>query len=131
MSREVFYGRSIRPSKGSRMAKGIVGWRTADGRKFLLLFRTARQIVESIDLLEKSLSRLTLTAETLSNKNITTAFNNFGLGKQYTSIADNGKDIFYQRELQTQPEIISNKMAKGYILKDFPLNMFLFFYMWP
>ena len=40
MSREVFYGRSVRRSEGSRTAKGIVGRRMADGRKFLLLFRT-------------------------------------------------------------------------------------------
>ena len=37
MSGEVFYGRSV----GSRTAEGRVGRRTADGRKFLLIFRTA------------------------------------------------------------------------------------------
>ena len=42
MSGEVFYGRTVRRSEGSRMAKGIVGRQTADGRKFLLLFKTAR-----------------------------------------------------------------------------------------
>ena len=42
MSGEVFYGRSVRRSEGSRTAKGIVGRRTADRLKFLLLFRTAR-----------------------------------------------------------------------------------------
>ena len=40
MSGEVFYGRSVRQSEGSWTAKGIVGQRSADGRKFLLLFRT-------------------------------------------------------------------------------------------
>ena len=41
MSGEVFYGRTVRQLEGSRTAKGIVGRRTADERKFLLLFRTA------------------------------------------------------------------------------------------
>ena len=48
MSGEVFYGRKVRRLEGSRTAKGIVGRqtadggrRTADGRKLLLLFRTA------------------------------------------------------------------------------------------
>ena len=37
-SGEVFYGRS----EGGQNAKGGVGRRTAEGRKFLLLFRSAR-----------------------------------------------------------------------------------------
>ena len=41
MPREVFYDRSVCRSEGSRKAKGIFGRQTADGRKFLLLFRTA------------------------------------------------------------------------------------------
>ena len=41
MSGEVFYGRLVGRSEGSRTAKGIVGRRMADGLKFLLLFRTA------------------------------------------------------------------------------------------
>ena len=45
MSREVFYGRTVCRSEGSRTAKGIVGRRTAVGRKFLLLFRTAPYFV--------------------------------------------------------------------------------------
>ena len=56
MSREVFYGRSVRRSEGSRTAKGIVRRRTADGRKFLLLFRTA-QFITRLCKKRKSLSR--------------------------------------------------------------------------
>ena len=47
MSREVVYGWSVRRSEGSRTAKGIVGRRTVDGRKFLLLFRTALKILDN------------------------------------------------------------------------------------
>ena len=47
MPEEVFYGWSVRRSEGSRTAKGIVGQRTADGRKFLLLFRTAHRLMEA------------------------------------------------------------------------------------
>ena len=42
MSGEVFYGRTVRRSEGSWMAKGIVGWRTADIWKFLLFFRNTQ-----------------------------------------------------------------------------------------
>ena len=42
MSGEVFYGRTVHKSEGSRTAKSIVGRRMADGQKFLLLFRTAQ-----------------------------------------------------------------------------------------
>ena len=41
MSGEVSYGRSVCRSEGSRTVEGIVRWRTADGRKFWLLFKTA------------------------------------------------------------------------------------------
>ena len=43
MSGEVFYGRIVRWSEGSRAAKGIVGRRTEDSWKFLLFFSNTLQ----------------------------------------------------------------------------------------
>ena len=45
MSGEVFYGRSVCQLEGSRTAEGIVGRQTADGGKFLPLFRTALKCI--------------------------------------------------------------------------------------
>ena len=47
MSGEVFYGRSVCQSEGSRTAEGIVGRWTADGLKFLL---RARKLITVLDL---------------------------------------------------------------------------------
>ena len=41
-SGEVFYGQLVYRSEGGWTAEGGVGRRKADGRKFLLLFRTAQ-----------------------------------------------------------------------------------------
>ena len=73
MSGEVFYGRSVRWLEGSRTAKGIVGRRTADGWKLLLLLRTAL----SINLLRFRLIQITIFLKPFHFKNFILNFKIF------------------------------------------------------
>ena len=59
LSGEVFYGRSVCRSEGSRTSEGIVVRQTADGWKFWLLFRTALKRTKTQKKLIKRLTSLT------------------------------------------------------------------------
>ena len=68
MSGEVFYGCTVRRLEGSRTVKGIVGRRTADGWKFLLLFRTALKKLGICLTLQKSFLFFESWAKTFVDK---------------------------------------------------------------